>query len=181
MPNHHTCSSCILTEKTAVGVVVKENEYIMMTHLENIPWSPDHVDISGVLSTTSWTVAATDFLGKSNTQAIVDYYGEDAENVGAVYCYNYMVDGVDTAKANWFMPAGGELLTYVLAENNCPKIMTVLHKLGETKMKCSSEIKIRSSTEAHNISSYDGWSYGLAYADKNRTDSRYITCLRSIK
>ena len=125
-----SCSSCLDNSKTPVGVVVKDNELIMKRRTEGIQWSPSAVNIAGVMDYASEDSAVTDFNGKSNTQAIVEHFGENANisTHAGVFCYQYTQTGMENSHGQWYLPAAGELYSYVYG--NYDKINATMLMLG---------------------------------------------------
>ena len=118
-----TCSSCVSSNKTAIGVVVKDRELIVSLEIPNQTWSTADEDIADLPNLTENTEALNDFNGKSNTQIIVDYYGENADisKIAGLYCYKYTTEG--TTEGMWYLPAGGELYNYIFLNYNIIKSM----------------------------------------------------------
>ena len=149
-----TCSSCIDSNKTILGLIVKPQKLLVSPSIERKIWTETHVDIEGITNygTTAnyddYASAITDYSGKSNTLAIVDYYGEDADNIAGVYCYNY---GNETGKR--YLPALGELNEYIY--KNYAVLSSMWTRLGApVTMEASSTW---SSTEGAII--YHSWQF----------------------
>ena len=103
-----SCSSAYNSSKTAIGVVVKENELVMSKKSSSdMTWGTYGTDVRGVTNTSTST-AQTDMNGKSNTLAII---AGDSGAVAAKYCNSYKTTG--TSAGDWYLPAAGELYSYV--------------------------------------------------------------------
>ena len=87
----NSCSSCIDNSKTAVGVVVKDNEIIASIDIQYQQWSADMVNISSIVETTDIPTAKNDFAGSEHTSKIVQHYGTntDTSTNAGLYCYQY--------------------------------------------------------------------------------------------
>ncbi len=106
-----TCSSCLETSKTLVGVIVKDNE-IIMSQPVRMAWGGQGTDVGG-LTNTPQANASSDMNGQSNTSAIVSAFGESATSTYAgVYCNAYAPNGFESSKGQWYFPAAGELYNY---------------------------------------------------------------------
>ncbi len=125
-----TCSSCVNSNKTAVGIVVKDKELIAALSFPHMKWAPAYEDITELANITDETLIFSDYNGKANTFAIAAYYGEngDIENTAALYCYNYMPDSLPKTLGNWYLPAWGQL--YETAYPNYTKIKEMATKFG---------------------------------------------------
>ena len=117
-----SCSSCLENNKTPIGVVVKDNEIVMSYINRDIQWSlyEEFFDISSLPNYATIDEAKADFNGVSNTQKIVEYFGLDADasTHAGVYCYNYAPNGLENTKGQWYLPALGELNSYVWGNYN---------------------------------------------------------------
>ncbi len=107
-----TCSSCVVSGKTAIGIVVKDNELVMSNKKSSaMYWSDAYIDTSLTNYSTA-DEAKTDFNGKSNTAVIVaEHPTETVDNNAAIYCNSYSTEG--TNAGDWYLPAAGELYSYV--------------------------------------------------------------------
>ena len=108
-----TCSACVVSGKTAIGIVVKDNELVMSNRTGSIQWGGYGTDISTLTNYSSITDAKTDFNGKDNTAKIVAHFGEDVDTTlhAGVFCHKYTIEG--TNAGDWYLPAAGELYSYV--------------------------------------------------------------------
>ena len=120
-----TCCSNVLSVKTAIGVVVKDNALVMSQRSSSkMAWSTVHVDTS-LYNYEDSTDAKEDFNGKSNTVTIMT---DDTNNVAAKYCNDYTTAG--TNAGDWYLPAAGELYSYVYG--NYTTIKTAMTSIGWT-------------------------------------------------
>ena len=125
-----TCSACVDSNKTAIGVVVKDNELVIsQIRSTGMRWSGSSTNVSGITETTDKEVAKQDFNGKANTLAIVSTFTSDTvDNNAAINCNSYSTEG--TNAVDWYLPAAGELYSYVYG--NYSKINTTMTKLSWT-------------------------------------------------
>ena len=106
-----TCSACVVSGKTAIGVVVKDNALVMSKDRVSMTWSSAYTDTS-LTNCSSSANAKTDYNGKSNTAVIVAAHpSETTSNNAAIYCNSYTTAG--TSAGDWYLPAAGELYSYV--------------------------------------------------------------------
>ena len=127
-----SCSDDLDNSKTAIGVVVKDNELIASIDIQYQTWSSDYIDVDRVTNYTSMSDAETDYNGKANTLAIVSAYsGERASLNAAIYCNSYSTAG--TSAGDWYLPAAGEIYEYFYGGGtNYSKIRATWTKLGIT-------------------------------------------------
>ena len=130
-----TCSTELDSNKTAIGVVVKDNELVVSQRLANdMTWGGYGTDISTLANYSSSTDAKTDFNGKANTALIVAAHtsaGLTSSESAAIYCNEYSTEG--TNAGDWYLPAAGELYKYVYGGGtNYSKINTTMTTLGWT-------------------------------------------------
>ena len=85
-----TCNSCVDSSKTAIGIVIKDNEIITALQYTNTLWAPDNFDFTEIENVNS-TTAPSQMNGYNESQIIVNHYGEDADDtsISALYCNNY--------------------------------------------------------------------------------------------
>ena len=109
-----SCSSCVDNSKTAVGIVVKDNELVMSKDKsDNMTWSYAYINVSGIPN-SSYDTSKTDYAGKDNTLAIITTHTtENISNNAAIYCNEYAPVGMESSKGQWYLPAEGELYNYV--------------------------------------------------------------------
>ena len=153
-----SCSACLHNDKTPIGVVVKDNELVVSITSKVIPWSSNPVDMSALSNIYNATTAQSDYLGKSNTNHIVSYYGENANSNASVYCYNFTPSDMEESKGQWYLPSFGEIYTYI--SQQYPQIeATFSNKLN--------------STIGHYFWSSTEVSHGYAWAIQGSTGSNY--------
>ncbi len=149
-----TCSACVVSGKTAIGIVVKDNELVMTKILTSISWSSSYTNVSGITETKDSAVAEQDFNGKANTLAIVETFTSDTvNNNAAIYCNSYTTDS--TNAGDWYLPAAGELNSYV-SGNYYQGLEATATKLGwdiDLNLWSSSE---RSGSHAWRVYSVNG-------------------------
>ena len=110
-----SCSVDYDSSKTPIGVVVKKNELVMSKDRVVMSWSSAHTNTS--LTDMSSYQAQADMNGKSNTAVIVAAHpSETISNNAAIYCNKYTTTG--TSAGDWYLPAAGELYSYVYGNNN---------------------------------------------------------------
>ncbi len=111
-----TCSSCLDTSKTPIGVVVKDNELIMSNKKSTLTWAETYKDTS-LTNYANATDAKTDFYGKLNTSVIIaEHSSNTIYNNAAVYCNSYTTQG--TSAGDWYLPAVGEIYNYVYGNSS---------------------------------------------------------------
>ena len=128
-----TCSACVDSNKTAIGVVVKDNGLVIsQIRSTGMQWSSSYTNVSGITETTDSAVAKQDFNGKANTLAIIATLTSDTvDNNAAINCNSYSTEG--TNAGDWYLPTAGELYSYVYGGGtNYSKINTTMGKLGWT-------------------------------------------------
>ncbi len=143
-----SCSVELDNSKTAIGIVVKDNELVLSLETSGfIPWSSTNID-TPLTNYASFADAKTDLNGKSNTAIIVATHTTDeASNNAAIYCNSYSTEG--TNAGDWYLPALGEF--YYLYDNYSTINDTWKNKLGNTNIGLLSYG--RTSTE--NSKNYD--------------------------
>ena len=168
-----SCSPSKVSGKTPIGVVSyisgSKRIAINLVHT-SMAWSSSYVDISGIPNYSS-SPHTTDFNGKSNTKAWVNYYGSSVTNYAPGYCYNFTTTG--TSKGDWYLPAQGEL--YASVWTNKSAVNSGLSAAGGTSIQngwhwSSSEY---SSDGAWVVYASNGYVYGTY---KGGT-SRYVRCV----
>ncbi len=145
-----TCSNDYIACQNPVGVVVKDNSLIVSLDIPIQLWSPQYVDVSTLVNTSSLSSAQSDYNGVSNTSALVSYYGEDTDvnSCAAIYCYTYAPDGLESSKNKWYLPAAGEWYRYMYV--NYASIKNAWDKAGTT----ISQIWFWSSSEVNDTYSW---------------------------
>lgn len=126
-----TCCKDVLSNKTVVGIVVKDNELVMGRKSGSaMVWAYANYDIDiNSIANTSEAGAKDDYNGKSNTLSIVSELvplGEQAAGCAAITCNSYSVSGAPAG--GWYLPALGELNSYVI--NQSSTLNSTLNKLG---------------------------------------------------
>ena len=142
----------------ALGIVVVGDTLVMSAPIE-ILWCDGHIDIDGVPNIGGNAGAKGDMNGKSNTLAIVSVHSSSGESVStsaAMYCNNYAPTG--TSAGDWYLPAAGELYSYV--SSNYTKLKTTMQAMGW----------IDTTNYFWSSSEYDGW-----YAWNINISSGYTT------
>ena len=184
-----SCSSCLDSAKTAVGVVAYSNDirrFIVSLEEVSMTWSLDQKDEGGnVIISRNGVITALfdtqdlardDFNGYENTQNIVNYYGEDATDVAAVYCYNYFPVGWENSKEQWYLPALGEI--YYGYWENMEQINSTLSRLGVGQIGWSCHW---SSTEQWNSSAWNiHVSTGSSACSGYRNTNNFVRCVKAI-
>ena len=122
------CSNDYIACKNPVGIVVKDNELVMSKSLGNMTWGGYTIDISGLTNVSTEAQALSDYNGKSNTATVVAQLGADDNTSAVVMCYNYAPTGFESSKGQWYLPAYGELQSYVC--NNFNTLNSTVNKLG---------------------------------------------------
>ena len=127
-----SCSAELDSNKTPIGVVVKDNELIIRQIIRSgIIWGTEGTDIPDLAYPST---ASDDFNGKENTAILVAFQtteGLTASNSAAINCYEYSTEG--TSAGNWYLPALGELYSYVYGGGtNFTKISKAMGKLSWT-------------------------------------------------
>ena len=145
-----TCSSCQYSDKTIIGVVVKDNELVMNLNYKTMTWSPEAINIPNLTDFTSLETAITDYTGIENTQTIVDYYGVDGDDttIAALYCNNYVPDTLASSKGDWYLPAAGELYDYLYLRQDVVSQIKALTNWNQYNTK------FHASTEYGNLHSW---------------------------
>lgn len=86
--NKDSWSPTMLQTTVGVALITEKVAIVISTGLTtNLCWSKTNQLVEGVTTTTDSTVAATDYKGKANTEAIVKALGQNAP--AAYYCSNY--------------------------------------------------------------------------------------------
>ena len=165
-----TCSNDYVSCQNPVGVVVKDNE-LVMSNVFSSTWNGYGTNISGITETTDSSVAKTDFNGKTNTLAIISTLtNSTASDTAATACISYTTEG--TNAGDWYLPAVGELYSYVY--RNYSKIYpTWVNKLV---WNTHFAYYLLSSSERTDYTVWiiDSSVDAIGYRDKNATVS--VTC-----
>jgi len=167
-----SCSSNYDSSKTAIGVVVKDNELVLSQKKSSMYWSYAYTDTS-LTNYTSSTDAKTDFNGKSNTAVIVAAHpSETASNNAAIYCNTYTTAG--TSAGDWYLPAAGELYSYVYGNYNA--INTAMTAIGWT----FGSAWFWSSSEYDNYNAWSVRSLGIVIDWTYKDTSYSVSCFLEI-
>ena len=103
-----SCCKDKLDSKTAIGIVVKDNELVMSQMSSSVMiWGTRYLNIS-LTDYHFSSDAETDYKGRTNTATII---AEDSGVVAAKYCNDYITAG--TNAGDWYLPSAGELHSYV--------------------------------------------------------------------
>ncbi len=104
-----TTSTEIIAGKTPIGVVFDEDKKLAVAlNSAGKAWSKEYFDIPGLNNITSSTTVLTDWNGKKNTKAIIEYCKANSKSCPAAeYAYNYTTEG--TKAGDWYLPALAEL------------------------------------------------------------------------
>ena len=123
-----SCSEDVDASKTAIGVVVKDNELIASLNVPEMTWSSAEINVSELTDYSSLDEAQMDYNGKNNTLAIVAAFPSDTiRNNAAIYCNSYSTAG--TNAGDWYLPARGELVDYI---QNRTSVKNAWSKVGVT-------------------------------------------------
>ncbi len=168
-----SCSTELDNSKTPIGVVVKDNELVMSNKKSSsMTWSSAYTDTS-LNNYLSDTDAKTDFNGKSNTAVIVAAHPtETVDNNAAIYCNSYSTEG--TNAGDWYLPAAGELYSYVYG-NWSSKL-----KATATKLSWSLSTYFWSSSEGSNYNAWGVHSYGDSVGGGYKGNTRSVSCFLAI-
>ena len=170
-----TCSACVDSNKTAIGIVVKDNALITALNVPDMRWSSSTTNVSGITETKDSSVAKQDYNGKANTLAILETFPSDTtSNNAAVFCNSYTTEG--TNAGDWYLPALGEVYDYIYT--NYAKVKAGWDKVGTT----ISDSYFWSSSEysgngAWNVSSSSG---GMSYSTKYSNLYLSVSCLLAL-
>ena len=101
----------LLGGKTPIGVVfdAENRKAIALESSEEMSWSTELSDVSGISNTTDIEKAKQDFNGKANTAAIKAKNSNLSKYPAAKYAYDYTTAGTNVG--DWYLPALGELYT----------------------------------------------------------------------
>ena len=137
-----TVGVALITEKIAVVIPTG------MT--SNLYWSKINQLVGGVTTTTDSTVAATDYKGKANTEAIVKALGQNAP--AAYYCSNYTFKN---GKKGHLMAVGEADAIYF----NIQKISELLGLIDSNSRNLSSSYEVWTSTQNNNSTA---WTHNIS-------------------
>ena len=175
-----TCSSCYLSNKTPVGVIIKENELVINLTFAEMSYSPNGIDITNITNQGNRSETYNDFAGKQHTLAMVEQFGANADTstYAGIYCYNYAPTGLETTKNNWYFPAIGEIHNYIY-KNFAQIQSTFVNKLNK-----SIDYTFWSSTElsggdAWHITAKSGYPHYNFY-NQGKETIYYVLCMLEI-
>lgn len=142
------------TQQTTVGValITEKVAIVISTGLHtDLCWSKTYQLVGGVTTTTDSTVAATDYKGKANTEAIVKALGQNAP--AAYYCSNYTFKN---GKKGYLMAAGEAQEIFV----NMRKISELLNYINPNTTNLANGYEVWTSTQNNNSTAWchDGMS-----------------------
>ena len=101
--------------KIAAGVVVSDGEHAFVIHpqaeyLGSVKWTNTAVEITdGITTTTTKSIAQTDFAGEANTAAILAVIGKDAPTSQAPAAAQYCASVGFAHGKTGYLPSAGEL------------------------------------------------------------------------
>ena len=183
----YSCNSCIIENKTPVGVVVyADNTKRIARYLENksASWVNNLTDADGNILVSKNTAvtglsmfatadeAVLDFDGFNNTKLIADFFGEDISGGASIDCYRYAPDSLPETKNKWYLPALGELSNYIY--KNQSVIDKTLQMLGKTKLNY---LRHWSSSQYSAGHAWYHIFYGNEYIHSAKNDPLYADCL----
>lgn len=157
-----TVGVALITEKVAIVIPTG-----MTTSL---CWSKTDQLVGGVTTTTNSTVAAKDYKGKANTEAIVKALGQNAQ--AAYYCSNYTFKN---GKKGYLMAAGEAREIYL----NIQKISELLDYIGQDSINLPSEYNVLTSTQYDNSTAWMSGILGCTETAKN-SNSEYVVPICSL-
>ena len=160
-------------QQTTVGValITKKVAIVISTGMtSNLCWSKTDQLVRGVTTTTDSTVAATDYKGKANTEAIVKALGQNAQ--AAYYCSNYTFKN---GKKGYLMAAGEAREIYL----NIEKISESLDYIGQDSINLSREYNVLTSTQYDNSTAWMSEISGCTETGKN-SNSEYVVPICSL-
>jgi len=114
----------------ALGVVVVGDSLVMGAPI-SMSWATDFKNIIDLPDIVMSSGPAGDINGKGNTLAIVSQHvssGQTISTSAAMYCNNHAPTG--TSAGQWYLPAAGELYSYVYG--NYTKLKPTIQAMGWT-------------------------------------------------
>jgi len=168
-----SCSRNVDSSKTAIGVVVVDNEIIMSKpKTSTMTWASTSTDVSGLTNYSSADTAKGDYIGKQNTAAIVAAYSSDTiSNNAAKYCNSYSTAG--TSAGQWYLPAAGEIVDFV--SGNYATLARAFSKLGVAISGTFWSSSEYDNSNAWVVDSYNGY---VSTYDKDNNNS--VSCLLAL-
>ncbi len=123
----NSCSLELDNSKTAIGIVIKDNELIVSANLSKMYWSSTKTDVDSLDNMEEDINPTTLFDGILQTSIIVETFTSDStSNNAAIYCNSYSSEGSNSG--DWYLPAIGELYNYVY--NNYTILSSIWNTLG---------------------------------------------------
>ena len=170
------CSNDYVACLNPVGLVVKNNS-LVMSPIVSREWGTDGIDVDTL--TNEGNYPTNNYTGKNNTALLVEFQtteGLTSENSAAIYCNEYAPTGMESSKGQWYLPAAGELYSYVY--NNYSTLNPVATIMGWDRYFDRNEFW--SSTEKS--SGYAWWvrigEYTVSASYKSY--SNYVSCFLNI-
>ncbi len=160
-------------QQTTVGValITEKVAIVISTGLHtDLRWSKTYQLVGGVTTTTDSTVAATDYKGKANTEAIVKALGQNAP--AAYYCSNYTFKN---GKKGYLMAAGEAQEIFV----NMREISELLNYINPNTTNLANGYKVWTSTQNDNSTA---WRHdGMSLKTLSKTvDNNYVVPIYSL-
>jgi hypothetical protein len=157
-----TVGVALITEKVAIVIATGLNT--------DLCWSKTYQLVGGVTTTTDSTVAATDYKGKANTEAIVKALGQNAP--AAYYCSNYTFKN---GKKGYLMAAGEAQEIFV----NMRKISELLNYINPNTTNLANGYEVWTSTQNNNSTA---WRHdGLMLKTLSKTvENNYVVPIYSL-
>ena len=160
-------------QETTVGValITEKVAIVISTGLHTgLRWSKTFQLVGGVTTTTDSTVAATDYKGKANTEAIVKALGQNAP--AAYYCSNYTFKN---GKKGYLMAAGEAQEIFV----NMRKISELLNYINPSTTNLANGYEVWTSTQNNNSTA---WRHdGMSLKTLSKTvDNNYVVPIYSL-
>lgn len=137
--NKDSWSSTMQETTVGVALITEKVAIVISTGIHsNLCWSETPQLVGGVTTTTDSTVAATDYKGKANTEAIVKALGQNAP--AAYYCSNYTFKN---GKKGYLMAAGESYEIFV----NMQKISELLDYINTNTTNLAYGHEVWTSTQ----------------------------------
>lgn len=160
-------------QQTTVGValITEKVAIVIATGLHtDLCWSKTNQLVGGVTTTTDSTVAATDYKGKANTEAIGKALGQNAP--AAYYCSNYTFKN---GKKGYLMAAGEAQEIFV----NMRKISELLNYINPNATNINNGYELWTSTQNNESTA---WRHdGMMLKTLSKTvDNNYVVPIYSL-
>lgn len=160
-------------QQTTVGValITEKVAIVIATGLHtDLCWSKTYQLIGGVTTTTDSTVAATDYKGKANTEAIVKAFGQNAP--AAYYCSNYTFKN---GKKGYLMAAGESQEIFI----NIRKISELLDYINTNSTNINNGYELWTSTQNNESTAWRNDGMMLKTLSKT-VDNNYVVPIYSL-